>query len=409
MSSPVDFSGQIGFLRAPREDGCSFQQHRDITIRHGYCYNNHINYNFHTFIPWRVIRFSLQLVGLLLFSLASAGATESVTLVWDQNPEPDIAGYRVYYGSSSNTYTNQIDVGNAITTTVANLETGSTYFFAVTAYNLAGAESLPSHEIMFPAPPKRLSNVSTRALVQTGDKVAIGGFIIKDGEKRVILRALGPSLTALGVTGALADPVLDLYDSTGTLIASNDNWRSSQQTEIQQTGLAPTNDNESALIRSLPQGAYTAILRGANNTTGITLVEVFDLEPQGSSRITNLSTRADVEIDDNVMISGFIIGGNQPSKVLIRAIGPSLIQYGVSGVLLDPTIELHDQNGSLIFQNDDWRTDQEQQILDSNLAPSDDKESAIIATLQPASYTAIVRGKNNSTGVALVELYSLDQ
>ena len=357
---------------------------------------------------WRIIRLSLQL-GLLLFSLASAYATESVTLVWDQNPEPDIAGYRVYYGTSSNTYTNQIDVGNAITTTVANLETGSTYFFAVTAYNLAGAESLPSHEIMFPAPQKRLSNVSTRALVQTGDRVAIGGFIITGGGKSVIVRALGPSLTALGVPGALADPVLDLYDSTGTLIASNDNWRSSQQAEIQQTGLAPTNDSESAMIQSLPEGSYTAILRGANNTTGVALVEVFDLEPQGSSRIANISTRADVEIGANIMIAGFIISGAQPSKVLLRVIGPSLSQYGVSGALPDPTLELHDPNGSLIFQNDNWRTDQEQQILDSNLAPSDDKESAIIATLQPGGYTAIVRGKNNSTGVALVELYSLDQ
>jgi hypothetical protein len=287
--------------------------------------------------------------------------------------------------------------------------TGNTYFFAVTAYDLAGVESAPSHEIMFPAPQKRLSNVSTRALVQSGEGVAIGGFIIKGGEKSVMVRALGPSLTVLGVTSALANPVLDLYDSTGTLIASNENWRSSQQAEIQQSGLAPTNDGEPAMIQSLPEGSYTAVLRGANNTTGIALVEVFDLEPQGSSSIANISTRADVEIDDNVMIAGFIIGGDQPSQVLVRAIGPSLTQYGVSGALPDPTLELHDQNGSLIFQNDNWRTDQEQQILDSTLAPSDDKESAIIATLQPGGYTAVVRGQNNSTGLALIEVYSFDQ
>jgi hypothetical protein len=342
---------------------------------------------------------------------------DSVTLAWDPNSEPDIAGYRVYYGFSSQNYVYKIDVGTATATTIGNLGPGTQYFFAVTAYNLAGEESLPSNEVVFSpsnpvAPPplqKSLSNVSTRALVQSSDRVTIGGFIIKGGTKRILVRALGPSLTPLGVPGALANPVLDLHDGAGTLIASNANWRSSQEAEIQQSGLAPPSDNEPAIIWSLPEGNYTAVLRGASDTAGIALVEIFDLDPPGGATIVNLSTRADVETSDNVVIGGFIIGGDQPTKVMIRAIGPSLTQYGVSAALLDPMLELHDCNGSLIGQNDNWRSDQQQQIIASGLAPSDDRESAIIATLQPSGYTAIVRGTNNTTGVALVEVYALEQ
>lgn len=344
-----------------------------------------------------------------LWAIPARAAAVNLTLAWDPVPEPNIAGYQVFYGTASKTYTQQIDAGNSTTVTIANLDDTGTYFFAVVAYNLAGAQSEPSNEIMYPTPQQHLANVSTRAFVQQGDNVAIGGFIIRGGNKSIQVRGLGPSLTSSGVPGALADPVLDLYDSTGALIASNDNWRSLQGLEIEQSGLVPTNGNESAIIKSLPEGAYTVVLRGANGTTGVALVEVFELNNQESSKIVNISTRAYVETGDTVMIGGLIIGGTEPTRVMIRAIGPSLSQYGVSGALADPMLELRDQNGSLIFQNDNWRTDQEQQILSSGIAPSDNRESAIIATLPAGSYTVIVRGAASSTGVALVEIYNLDQ
>lgn len=349
----------------------------------------------------------MQSLAVLACCVSAARAAESVTVAWDPNPEADITGYRVLYGTASKSYTQEIDVGNLATATIAGLDDTSTYFFAVVSYNANGTESAPSDEVVSPTPQQHLSNVSTRAFAQQGDRVVIGGFIIKGGGKRILIRGLGPSLTALGVPGALADPVLDMYDGTGALIASNTKWRSSSEIEIQQSGLAPSNDNESAIITSLPEGAYTVVLQGANGTTGAALMEIFELNPQESSKIVNLSTRAYVETGDNVMIGGFIIGGNQPTSVIIRAIGPSLLQYGISDALLDPMLELHDNNGSLIFQNDNWRTDQAQQILASGLAPSDDRESAIIATLPAGSYTVIVRGAAGSAGSALVEVYSV--
>ena len=235
----------------------------------------------------------------------------------------------------------------------------------------------------------------------------IGGFIIAgDVPKKVILRAIGPSLATFGVSGAMADPALRLYDSTGAVIASNDNWRSDQSQIIEDTGLAPADDREAALVTTLPPGAYTAVVNDESNNPGVALFEFYDLDP-ASSRLVNLSTRGKVETQDRVMIGGFIISGDQPTKIILRAIGPSLTQLGIPDALANPTLELHNGDGSLILQNDNWRSDQEQQILDSALAPSDDRESAIIATLNSGSYTAIVRGAGNSTGIALFEIYRL--
>ena len=258
-----------------------------------------------------------------------------------------------------------------------------------------------------PANPAGLANVSTRLFVQTGDNVMIGGFIIAgDVPKKIILRAIGPSLATFGISGAMAQPALRLYDSTGAVIASNDNWRSDQSQIIEDTGLASADDREAALVTTLLPGAYTAVVNDESNNPGVALFEFYDLDP-ASSQLTNLSTRGKVETEDRVMIGGFVVSGDQPTEIILRAIGPSLTQLGIPDALANPTLELHNGDGSLVLQNDNWRSDQEQQILDSALAPSDDRESAIIATLIPGSYTAIVRGAGNSTGIALFEIYRL--
>ena len=235
----------------------------------------------------------------------------------------------------------------------------------------------------------------------------IGGFIIGGDEaKPVAVRAIGPSLVELGVADALKDPLLDLYDSSGTVIAENDNW-TSLPAESVPDGLAPTDPNESLISMSLDPGNYTAVLRGVDGGSGAALCEVYDLDPARSS-VRNLSTRGQVGSGDDVLIGGFIIAGENPTQILVRAIGPSLTAFGVDGALADPILELHGQDGSLIFENDNWRSDQEQQIIDSTIPPTDDRESAIIATLPPGLYTAVVRSAAGGTGVALVELYNLE-
>ena len=281
-----------------------------------------------------------------------------------------------------------------------------------------------------PIPTPQLTNISTRALVETGDNVVIGGFIVQGSEsKRVIIRALGPELAQLGVSNALHNPTLELHNAAGTLIASNDNWVStiiggiitqSQVRDIMNSGFAPSNGLESAIIADLPPGNYTAIVRGANDTTGVGLVEVYDLNPGtiSPSRLLNISSRSNVLVGDNVMIGGFIVQGSGTKRVIIRAIGPELSQYGVPFPLPDPTLELHNGTGSVIASNDNWQTtviggiitkDQVMDIQNSGHAPTDPSESAIIAQLPPGRYTAIVQGKNIAAGVALVEVYDLDQ
>lgn len=236
----------------------------------------------------------------------------------------------------------------------------------------------------------------------------IGGFILNgNASKKVIIRAIGPSLSQSGITDFLADPLLELRDSVGSLILTNDNWRDVQETQIQSSGLAPQDDLESAIVATLQPGSYTAIVRGTDGVQGLGLVEVYDVQQGTDSKLVNISTRGRVQIGNKVMIGGFILGGSsENTKIMVRAIGPSLTQQGVSGALADPLLELRDATGTLIAQNDDWMTD-EQAISSTGLAPSDSHESAIAQTLQPGNYTAIVRGKDNLTGVALVEVYTL--
>jgi len=258
------------------------------------------------------------------------------------------------------------------------------------------------------------ANISTRLRVGTGDNLLITGFIITGpgiATKRVLLRGIGPSTN---LPGALANPTLELRDSSGALLASNDNWRTTQiggiitadqVAEIQASGAAPGNDAESALIGRLAPGSYTAQIRGANGTTGIAVTDAFDLELT-AGRLANVSTRGLVQTGDNLMIAGFIIVNN-PVRVVVRGIGPSLIQFGIPNALADPTLELRNGNGAVVLANDNWKATQEAEIIATGLQPGNDFESALVITLQPGGFTALLRGTNNSTGVGVAEVYAL--
>lgn len=266
----------------------------------------------------------------------------------------------------------------------------------------AAAEAPP------PTSPTALGNIATRLSVGMGDKAMIGGFIITGSQpKTVVIRGIGPSLALSGVANPLVDPVLELHGPGSFVTITNDNWRDTQEAEIEATGIAPSNNMESAIIATLGPGAYTAILRGNNSGTGVGLVEVYDLDQTVPSKLANISTRGAVDTGDNVMIGGTIIIGNTPARILIRAIGPSMASLGVPNVLQDPVLELHDGNGGIIALNDNWRDSQEAAITATGIPPTDNRESAILVNLAPGAYTAIVRGSGNSTGVALVEAYQL--
>jgi acetyl esterase/lipase len=256
--------------------------------------------------------------------------------------------------------------------------------------------------------PAQLLNISSRLQVQTGERVLVAGFIVTgETPKKVLIRGLGPSLTGAGIV--LTDPVLQLFSSNpSSLLTTNDNWKSSQQTQIIATGIPPPNDLESALVVTLDPGSYTAILSGKNGGTGVGLLELYDLNPSAGSHLANISTRGFVQTGDNVVIGGFILGnGSGQNRVLVRAIGPSLASLSVAGSLTDPTLALRNADGTLVASNDNWRTSQQAVIVATGAAPSDDRESAIVATLPPGNYTAVVAGANGTTGVALVEIYDL--
>jgi hypothetical protein len=246
--------------------------------------------------------------------------------------------------------------------------------------------------------------------VRKGDGAGIAGFIVTGTTPRnVIVRGIGPSLQVNGspLAGRLEDPTLELHDGQGGLIAQNDNWRESDQvTAIEGSGIPPSDDKESAIVRQLAPGFYTAVLRGANNTEGIGVVEAYDLDAGGDSTLANIATRGSVETGDNILIGGFILRGNS-ATVLVRAIGPELTGNGVPNALQDPTLELRDVNGAVLMANDNWRETQETEISATGIAPTDNRESAILKPLPGGTYTAIVRGKSDSVGIALVEVYRL--
>ena len=263
----------------------------------------------------------------------------------------------------------------------------------------------------------RALNIATRVRVLTDDNVLIGGFIISGSDpKKVIIRAIGPSIQADGepLPGRLTDPFLELYQQGNPEpVATNNNWRETQQGEIEATGVAPSDDAESAIVQTLNPGNYTAVVSGVAGGVGIGLVEVYDLAATQPAKLANIATRGFVDRGDNVMIGGFIIGGglgtnsSGTAKLLIRALGPSLGEAGVANALANPTLELVNNNGDTLAANDNWRDSQQAEIEATGIPPSNDLEAAIVQTVSAGAYTAIVRGFDDGTGVGLVEVYNL--
>jgi hypothetical protein len=238
----------------------------------------------------------------------------------------------------------------------------------------------------------------------------IGGFIITgSAPKEVIIRGIGPSLQSAGLQDLVADPTLRLFGPTGSQFAFNDNWEETQRAAILASNLAPQHPLESAIVATLNPGAYTASVSGTNATTGVGLVEIYDLNQPGQSKLANISTRGVVRTGDNVMIGGFILGGTSavPSKVVVRAVGPSLAQAGLNAPLANPTLLLVNSSGDAIGFNDNWQDDSAQaaELQALSLAPQNAAESAIVATLPPGLYTAVVSGTSGGTGIGLVEVY----
>jgi hypothetical protein len=239
----------------------------------------------------------------------------------------------------------------------------------------------------------------------------IAGFVINGtSAKKVVVRGMGPSLAAFGITNFLADPVLELRSSSGALLQKNDNWKDDQRAEIEGTVFQPSDDRESVIIATLAPGAYTALLTGKSQTTGVGLVEVYDGNPAVSAQLANISTRGFVQTGNNVLIGGFILGNsNENSNIVVRGRGPSLAQFGLSNVLADPTLEIHNSSGTTLISNDDWESDpvSAAQLTANGLVLTDPKESGIFITLPPGQFTAILLGKNGGAGIGLVEIFSV--
>lgn len=280
--------------------------------------------------------------------------------------------------------------------------------------DIAGAQSIYSNgpPYLNSNPSSNLVNLSTRAFVSTGENALIGGFIVQGSEPAtVILRAIGHSLRAFGINNPLTDPIMELHGSGGIIQTSDDWIDSSNAMTIASYRLDPANSLESAILATLNPGGYTVVVRAFDNQngdlTGVGLVELYDLHAT-NGRAGNISTRAQVLTGENVMIGGFIVGGSQGKEVVVRGIGPSLGQFGIANPLNDPTLELYNGAGTLVSSNNDWANGPDAGAIQTRgLAPTQPAESALLATLNPGNYTAIVRGVNNTTGVALVEAYDL--
>ncbi len=283
---------------------------------------------------------------------------------------------------------------------------------AQSMYGGVSATATPTPTPVAGSTASRFGNISTRLNVGTGSNVMIGGFTISGSQpKSVLVRALGPTLGSFGVENVLTDPTLELHDSTGAIIASDDDWQSGGQVlQITATSYTPVNANEAALIATLPPGAYTAVVRGVSNASGVALVEIYGLD-SSSSRLSNLSTRGCVGTGDNVLIGGIIISGASNKRLIVRAIGPTLAvaPFSLPGALVDPTIELRNASGALLSSNDNWQIGaQVAAIAGSGYAPQNVREAAIMTTLPAGNYTAIVRGVNETSGIALMDAYDLD-
>ena len=343
----------------------------------------------------------------VLTGVTISGNTTTIVGALNSNAN---TSYRLeFFGNSG-----QLFLGSTDVTTDASGNASFNISVPQAAANVTSTATDPNGNTSeFSPVPGQLTNISTRLRVLTGDNVLIGGLFISGTDaKKVVLRAIGPSLAnpPFNLTGVLADPTIEVHDGTGAIIGTNDNWKDSQQAEIAATGLAPTNDLESAILLTLPApGSYTAIVRGNGGGTGVGLVEAYDVDLAANSKLINISTRGFVDTGDNVMIGGFVVGGaGGPAKVVIRAIGPSLFtQFQIQGALADPTLTVFNDQGTQIGQNDNWKDTQQSDIEATTLQPTNDLESAIVATLAKGSYTAIVRGVNSGTGVGLIEVFNV--
>ncbi|MEY2506037.1 MAG: hypothetical protein QOH01_366 [Verrucomicrobiota bacterium] len=300
---------------------------------------------------------------------------------------------------------------DAATATITGVPISTGYFDIVLGAENSSGTGTARLKLIVSAPPPRhtLQNIATRLFVGADGDVAIAGVIVTGANpKPIIVRAVGPSLSSFGVGGVLPNPQLDLKDPVGNVTGSNDDWLSEWET-AHQTGLPPSERREAAIVRSVSSGNYTAIMKGvgASGVTGVGLVELYDLDPTSGSRLANISTRGRVKTGENVMIGGFIVGGTEPTRIIVRGMGPSLSSFGLTGTLSDPVLELHDANGGVI-RNDDWRDSDGPAIIATGLAPANNKEAAIVQTLIPGNYTAILSGSANGTGVGLIEVYNLE-
>ena len=355
------------------------------------------------------------------FQATNASASLDEAFVTKINPAGSALVYSSYFGSAGRDNIGAIALGSSgnlfitgVTDSICFPTTVGAFDTSFNGPNDIGVDAFVTKisETESAGPLSRctgqLLNVAARLRVLTGDGALIGGFVITGSEsKRVIIRGIGPSLTNLGVQGALANPTLDLFDANQNLLGSNDDWKSNQA-EVEATGIPPKHDNESAIVKTLAPGAYTAVLRGKDNSTGIGMVEVYDLNSAAQATVVNISSRGFVNTGDNVMIGGFIVGGGAaPTRVVIRGIGPSLAAFGITGALQDPIIDLKNADGVTIMSNDDWQQAQPTEINQLHLAPNDSRESALVATLARGNYTAILRGKSNTTGIGVVEVYNV--
>jgi len=282
--------------------------------------------------------------------------------------------------------------------------------------DVGGLESVPITVASVPGgaggiaiEPPATTNLSTRVSVQAGDGVAIAGFIISGSSpKQVLIKGLGASLSNFGIVNPLQDPTLELHDSTGNAIATNDDWQTAPNANQIPLDFQPADSREPAILATLPPGSFTAVLRGKNGGSGVGLIEINDLSTGAGSKLTNVSTRGFVGTGENVMIGGLILsGGSGERQILVRALGPTLAQapFNITGNLTDPTLMLVDANGTVVASNDNWKSSQQNEIQATGLAPPNDREAAILTTLPTGNFTAIVSGKNGQTGIALVDVF----
>jgi hypothetical protein len=298
----------------------------------------------------------------------------------------------------------------ATNATIGFFKTGSPVLVGIQGPTPCSATPTPTPAPLPPGAAQAI-NLSTRMPVQTGDNVGIGGFIITGSvAKHVLVRAIGPTLVQSGVSNALPDPVMELHGASPFVTKTNDNWRDDppQEAAILATGLAPASNLESAIDATLNPGAYTAVVRSTNNNTGVGLVEVYDLSQGVAAKLGNISTRALVSTGNDIVIAGFILGSHSDNdRIVVRGIGPSLSGLGVPNALADPTLDVRNSNGALLVTNNNWQDNPAQaaELTAAGLAPTNNLESAIAATLPPGFYTALLSGVNNGVGVGLVEVY----